>query len=101
MNYNISELNTLFYNYLQYSEFFLDISVEYNVAIISTRFDNVGSTYVLKNNNSVIQSIIIPIFSKHFKIRNKKNEDLDYSYSNNVDYDDFENYIKWFSLCNE
>lgn len=101
MSYSISELNTLFYNYLQYSEFFLDISIEYNVAIISTTFDSVCTTYVFKNNNSIIQSIIIPIFSKHFKIRNQKNEDLDYSYSNNVDYDDFENYIKWFSLCKE
>ena len=32
------------------------------------------------------------------KIRNEKNEDLDYPYTNNVNYDDFENYIKWFSL---
>ena len=101
MNYSISELNTLFYNYLQYSEFFLDISIEYNVAIISTTFDNVGSSYVLKNDNSIIQSIIIPVISQHFKIRNEKNEDLDYCYSNNINYDDFENYIKWFSLYKE
>ena len=79
MSYSISELNTLFYNYLQYSEFLLDISIEYNIAIISTTFDNMGTSYVLKNNNSIIQSINIPILSQHFKIRNEKNEDLDYS----------------------
>jgi hypothetical protein len=101
MSYNISELNTLFYNYLQYSEFLLDISIEYNIAIISTTFDNMGTSYVLKNNNSIIQSINIPILSQHFKIRNEKNEDLDYSYSNNINYEDFENYIIWFSLFKE
>jgi hypothetical protein len=97
----MSELNTLFYNYLQYSEFLLDISIEYNIAIISTTFDNMGTSYVLKNNNSIIQSINIPILSQHFKIRNEKNEDLDYSYSNNINYEDFENYIMWFSLFEE
>ena len=101
MSYNMSELNTLFYNYLQYSEFLLDISIEYNIAIISTTFDNMGTSYVLKNNNSIIQSINIPILSQHFKIRNEKNEDLDYSYSNNINYEDFENYIMWFSLFEE
>ena len=101
MSYSISELNTLFYNYLQYSEFLLDISIEYNIAIISTTFDNMGTSYVLKNNNSIIQSINIPILSQHFKIRNEKNEDLDYSYSNNINYEDFENYIIWFSLFEE
>lgn len=98
MSYGAYESNTLFYNYLQYSEFFLDLSIEYNIGIISTTFDNNGTSYVFKNNNSIIQSIVIPTLSRHFKIRNEKNEDLHYSYSNNVNYDDFENYIKWFTL---
>jgi len=98
MSYGAYESNTLFYNYLQYSEFFLDLSIEYNIGIISTIFDDKGTSYVFKNNSSIIQSIVIPILSRHFKIRNEKNEDLDYPYTNNVNYDDFENYIKWFSL---
>lgn len=113
MSYTNVEHNKLYYNFLQRTEDFLDLCIEYDVAILYSLFDNGFSTYSLKNKQSIIQKIfIIDSFiendisiSKTFKIMNELDQDLqvineldqDLQYSSSIFLHQFENYIQWFS----
>ena len=110
MGYNIVEYNSLYYNFLQRTEDFLDLCIEYQVAVIHTLFDKGFSTYLLKNKQNIIQKIfIIDGFmddsiksSTSFKIMNESDEDLysEFSMNNHCSYillNKFEDYIQWFS----
>ena len=114
MEYDIVEYNKLYYNFLQRTEDFLDLCIEYNVAILHTLFDKGYSFYILKNKQSIIQKIfIIDGFiddilksSNTFKIMDENEQDLqtDLSINKNCSYillNNFEQYIEWFSKLNK
>lgn len=110
MAYTNVEDNRLYYNFLQRTEDFLDLCIEYEVAIIHTLFDRGFSTYMIKNKQSIIQKIfIIDGFiedkisvSTTFKVMNEYDQDLQCdlsinSHSSYIFLNKFEDYIKLFS----
>lgn len=114
MTYSIVEYNNLYYTFLQRTEDFLDLCIENKVAIIHTLFDKGFSTYILKNNQSILQKIFIidgfiddtPKLSTTFKIMDLNEKDLqsDFSVNTHSSYiclNKFEEYIQWFSKLNE
>lgn len=113
MGYSIIEYNKLYYTFLQRSEDFLDLCIEYEVAIIHSLFDKGFSSYILQNKQSIIQKIFIldgfindnQTLSNTFKLMDELDQDLksDFSINNYSSYillNKFEDYIKWFSSLN-